>query len=260
MQFVSTFDVPAPIDEAWTLLGDIPKIAPCLPGATVRPLDEDNYEGEVIVKVGPIRAGYSGRAKVIQRDEQSYVMVLEGKGSESGGKGTASAVITLALSTIGPTKTRVEVTTDLTITGRLAQFGRSAMADVSRRLVAQFATNLAALAEGTIAEDPSLQSGRPSTNGSQQELDTPSGSVSPLSPTTSTGNDLDVMTLALPIIKRSLPVIGGLAGALLAGVLIGSSRGHNVRGRAPQWADGQMVCLLLPVDTVASAFANGTKL
>lgn len=259
MQFVSTFDVPTPIDEAWTLLGDIPKIAPCLPGARVRPLGDDNYEGEVSVKVGPIRAGYSGQAMVTRRDEQNHVMVLEGKGSESGGKGTASAVITLSLTAGGPTKTAVEVTTDLTITGRLAQFGRSAMADVSQRLVAQFATNLAALAVDATAEAPSTRSGQPPAGGSKQEATAPSGSVSPLPPTSVTSNDLDVMSLALPMLKRSLPLIGGVAGTLLVGVLIGSRRGRRTSGPAPRLADGQVVRLLLPVDMVVSALVNDAQ-
>lgn len=258
MQFASTFDVPAPIDEAWTLLGDIPKIAPCLPGATVRTLDDDNYEGEVSVKVGPIRAGYAGQAKVTRRDEQNHVMVLEGKGSESGGRGTASAVITMALSSIAPSKTGVEVTTDLTITGRLAQFGRSAMADVSQRLVAQFATNLAALAGGETAESPAATSGQPLPGASSQESSAELvGQMSPMPSGTGATNDLDVMTLALPMLKRYLPLMGSLAGTLLIGALIGSRhRGHTING-VRQRPDGQKVSLHLPVDMISSIRVDG---
>lgn len=247
MQFISTFDVSAPINEAWELLGDIPRIAPCLPGASVRPIDDDTYEGEVSVKVGPIRAGYAGRATVTRRDEQNHVMVLEGQGSESSGKGTASAVITLTLAEHGPSQTAVEVTTDLTITGRLAQFGRSAMADVSQRLVAQFATNLASLVEGTPATPPTQTPDATSV----------AGAVSATPPTTAPSGqgstELDLMAFAGPLVKQHLPTLLGIVGSLALGVLIGGARRRGGQGRPGATSvSPHEVQLLLPVDAIRS--------
>lgn len=224
MQLVSTFEVPADIADVWELLGDIPTIAPCLPGATVRPVSGDTYEGEVTVKVGPIKAGYSGQATVTKRDEANHVMVVEGKGAEGNGKGSATGLITLTLSQAPAAATAAEVVIDLTITGRLAQFGRSAMSDVSQRLVDQFAANLADLvmSQGK-ATSPTAEVGSGAVSHG-------AGAESTTKPTAATtDNTLDAMSLVLPMLKQAAPVIGAGLMGLTLGVLLGRLAGGGPR-------------------------------
>lgn len=213
MQFVSKFEVPTGVGEAWHLLGDIPRIAPCLPGATVRPLSDDVYGGDVNIKVGPIRVGYSGQATVVRRDPTEHVMVLDAHGKEGNGKGSASATITLQLRESGAHATLAEVTTDLAITGRLAQFGRSAMADVSQRLMEQFAANLAVLTS-SVGDAGSGTVSAPAPPSKENV----NASV-PTAP-----NELDAMTLALPMLKRAAGPALALVAGLTIGVLIGRRR------------------------------------
>ncbi|RYF53959.1 MAG: hypothetical protein EOO27_24905, partial [Comamonadaceae bacterium] len=157
MKFTNQFVVPEPIDAAWKLLADVPRIAPCLPGASVSQLSDDEYEGSIAVKVGPIKVGYTGIAKFLELDEHNHTMLLDGRGNESSGKGSAAAQIRVNLTDTGSGSTVVDVTTDLQVTGKVAQFGRSAMADIGERLIAQFAANLEAMIAGPGAETPKAQ-------------------------------------------------------------------------------------------------------
>ena len=142
MEFTNEFVVPTGTATAWAVLTDVPRIAPCLPGATVEPLGDDTYHGTVSVKVGPIKVSYGGTATFRELDRDAMRMVLDAQGRENSGKGSAAAVVTVTLHAESDDKTRVEVHTQLQITGKLAQFGRSAMADVGARLIEQFAQNL----------------------------------------------------------------------------------------------------------------------
>ncbi|MGW5063398.1 SRPBCC family protein [Streptomyces sp. NPDC004096] len=197
MEFTHEFIVPAAPDAAWALLTDVPRIAPCLPGATVTPVGDGEYEGSVTVKVGPIKVGYSGSASFAELDAASRRMVLTARGSESGGKGgTASATVTVNLVGEGPDKTRVIVGTDLQITGKVAQFGRSAMADVGARLIGQFASNLETMVTG--GEGTQTATAGP---GAAPQID----------------SELNALALALPTAKRAAPVLAAfLLGALIS--------------------------------------------
>lgn len=143
MELNNEFTVAAPIERAWEVLNDVPTIAPCLPGATLEASDGDEHRGNVKVKVGPMSVQYRGVATFVERDESARRVVLRGEGRDARGQGTAAAVITAQLASDGDEATRVTVTTDLTVTGRVAQFGRGVMADVSAKLMAQFADRLA---------------------------------------------------------------------------------------------------------------------
>ena len=142
MQLEHQFTVPVPVAQAWDVLLDVERIAPCLPGATVESFDGETIEGRVKVKVGPIQVTYTGTAKFTEKDEAARKAVIEASANEARGPGTANATVTAVLTGSGQT-TDVMVTTDLQITGRPAQFGRGVLVEVGNKLVAKFADCLA---------------------------------------------------------------------------------------------------------------------
>lgn len=143
MKLEHDFTVPAAVDEAWKVLLDVERIAPCMPGATLLSIDGETFTGSVRVKVGPIQVTYKGEAKFAELDESSHRAVIEAAGKEARGSGTAAATVTATLTALDATSTKVDVVTDLNVTGRPAQFGRGVMADVGSKLIGQFATCLA---------------------------------------------------------------------------------------------------------------------
>ena len=149
MELNNDFEVSAPIEKVWEVINNVELIAPCLPGAQMEEVENDEYRGFVKVKVGPITAQYKGVAKFVEKDDSNHRVVIRGEGRDTRGAGNAAADITASLESIteGP---RVNVVTDLKITGKVAQFGRGVMADISKKLMGQFADNLSelVLAEG----------------------------------------------------------------------------------------------------------------
>lgn len=142
MELNHEFTVNVPVDDAWTILTDLARIAPCLPGAELTDVEGDIYRGHVKVKVGPILAQFKGQASFLSRDDAAFTATLKAEGRDATGKGNASALIIAQLTSLSPTSTKCAVTTDLTISGKVAQFGRGALADVSDKLLAQFSDNL----------------------------------------------------------------------------------------------------------------------
>ncbi len=142
MDLNNSFEVDADRATAWIVLNDVERIAPCLPGAQLQEIDGDHFTGLVKVKVGPITAQYKGQATFVERDEAAGKVVLKADGRDTRGAGNANARITATLHEIDANRTRVDVHTDLSITGKVAQFGRGVMADVSAKLMGQFADNL----------------------------------------------------------------------------------------------------------------------
>ena len=141
-QLVNEFTVNRPIDEAWAVITDVERIAPCLPGAELQEIEGDIYRGVVKVKLGSITPQFKGQATFIDRDDPGHRAVLKAEGRDTGGRGNAAAEITAEAESLSPTSTRCTVTTELHITGRVAQFGRGILGDVSKKLMAQFASNL----------------------------------------------------------------------------------------------------------------------
>jgi carbon monoxide dehydrogenase subunit G len=153
VQLENSFTVPVPIDEAWRVLLDIERIAPCMPGAALDSVSGDDFTGRVKVKLGPINLTYQGKASFVEKDEAAHRAVIDARGKDQRGNGTAAATITAKLAAEGSI-TRVDVLTDLNITGRPAQFGRGVMTDVGNKLLGQFADKLAAqLGEGDAQGD-----------------------------------------------------------------------------------------------------------
>ena len=201
------FEVPVTVDEAWKILTDVERIAPCLPGAELQEIEGDTYRGVVKVKVGPIQAQFKGQASFVERDDAAHKAVLRGEGRDTGGKGNASALITAQLTGITSGSTKVEVTTDLSITGKIAQFGRGAMADISDKILGQFVENLntliasqpaASAAEAPAAAQPAA------TDAGPRKIDGPEA------------KPIDLLDAAgAPILKRALPVVVVVAAVIV---------------------------------------------
>ncbi len=211
MEINNSFEVKAPIDVAWQTLTDLARIAPCLPGATLTSIEGDIYKGHVTVKVGPIVAKFGGQAIFQERNDTAHRAVLKGEGRDTTGKGNASAIITAQLEVVDATTTRCTVSTDLTITGKIAQFGRGALADVSDKLLKQFVVNL----ESTVLAQELASTGAPVAKGADEKSVAPVGATAtpvenaPLNLLGSTG-----LSLAMPILKRIAPVLILVAAAI----------------------------------------------
>ncbi len=141
-QIVNEFTVNRPIDEAWPIICDVERIAPCLPGAQLEEIEGDIYRGNVKVKLGAVSTKFTGEAHFVERDDVAHTAMLKAKGRDTGGRGNAEADIHATAEALSPTSTKCIVTADLHITGKVAQFGRGIMGDVSRKLIDQFSHNL----------------------------------------------------------------------------------------------------------------------
>lgn len=197
------FTVNVPVAEAWAILTDLERIAPCLPGAQLTEVEGDTYRGQVKIKVGPILAQFKGQASFVSRDDMAHKATLKGEGRDTTGKGNASAMITAELTSVTPTSTKCTVHTDLSISGKVAQFGRGALADVSDKLLAQFSENLNQListAPAPIAPVATETSPTPPEQPSIRKIDGPE--VAPL--------DL-LDTAGSTIAKRAIPALIGIA-------------------------------------------------
>jgi len=197
------FVVNVPVAEAWAILTDLERIAPCLPGAQLTEVEGDTYRGQVKIKVGPILAQFKGQASFVSRDDVAHKATLKGEGRDTTGKGNASAMITAELTSVTPTSTKCTVHTDLSISGKVAQFGRGALADVSDKLLAQFSENLNQLISAAPAPSAPVvaeTTPAPSEQPTIRKIDGPE--VAPL-------NLLD--TAGSTIAKRAIPALIGIA-------------------------------------------------
>ncbi len=209
MELRNAFTVPADLETAWNTLLDVEKVAPCMPGATLTKVDGDDFEGMVKVKLGPVSMTYSGVATFLEKDDAAHRAVIEGTGKESRGSGTAKAVITTQLVAESATSTRVEVSTDLVITGKPAQFGRGVMQDVAGRIVDQFAANLAAvIAHGAADAAPVPGAGEDSASSTAAAANAAAPADPPLP---KAADSIDLLgTAGAPVLKRALPVVIGV--------------------------------------------------
>ena len=141
MELKNEFRVGVPIEQAWRALTDVEYIAPCMPGAQLTEIDGEEFKGQVKVKVGPITAQYKGAAKFKEKDESQYRLVLDATGRDTRGAGNAAAEVTAEMTSDGD-GTKIVIVTDLKVTGKVAQFGRGVMADVSEKLISQLVESL----------------------------------------------------------------------------------------------------------------------
>ncbi len=217
MELINTFDVSVPIEMAWKVLTDVERIAPCLPGAQLQEIEGNEYRGIVKVKVGPIQAQYKGKAIFIERDDVNFKAVLDASGRDTRGQGNASATITAQLEAAGD-KTHVTVTTDLTVTGKVAQFGRGVLADVSAKILTQFVDNL----EQTVLVDDALTpvADAPAEVASAAAPASATPPVAEQAPTIRKIDQpepeaIDLLQAGSPVLKRAVPVLGVAIGALI---------------------------------------------
>jgi carbon monoxide dehydrogenase subunit G len=212
------FRVGVPVDEAWKVLLDVERIAPCMPGAQLQEIEGDEYRGIVKVKVGPITAQYKGAARITETDEAGHVVVIRAEGRDTRGQGNASATVTATLEADGD-GTLVKIDTDLNVTGKVAQFGRGVMADVSSKLLGQFAdclqTTVLSGDGGGAATDPMAGSAD----------DTAATAATSTGPTSSNGvrtidspeaQPVDLLEASSDaVIKRVAPIVAGLVALLV---------------------------------------------
>jgi uncharacterized protein len=156
MKLQNEFTVPAPVERAWEVLLDVERVAPCLPGATIEGSEGDEYSGTMKIKVGPITSTYKGTVKIQETDEAARRAVMRAQARDSRGQGTAAATITSTMEEVEG-GTRVQVETDMRVTGPAAQFGRGVMQDVSAKLMGRFADCLAEEIAGAPAAPPAAE-------------------------------------------------------------------------------------------------------
>ncbi|MER6003056.1 SRPBCC family protein [Nonomuraea sp. NPDC003707] len=219
MRFEHEFTVPVPIEQAWAVLLDVERVAPCLPGATLDIFEGDEFTGRMKVKVGPIVVTYKGSARFEDVDKDSYTLTIRASGKEARGSGTASATVKARLAPVDEA-TRVTVETSFNVTGRPAQFGRGVMAEVGGKLIEKFAANLAELLSEPTVELVAAAPG-PEEERHLTAVPTPPEPESRPAGTTRTSRTADEEALDLleiagqPLLKRLAPVAGALAALLV---------------------------------------------
>lgn len=209
MELNNEFRVAVPAAKVWDVFTDVERVAPCLPGATLLSVEGDTFNGAVKVKVGPITVSYKGVATYKEKDAAGQRIVLRAEGKETRGNGTAAATVTAQLKDEGGS-THVDITTDLAISGKAAQFGRGVLADVSGNLIAQFARSLEAELLGGTATSSATHA--PTAEAAAVAAQPAADSV-----------DL-LKVVAVPMAKRFAPAIAAAAAAGAVGFLIGRRR------------------------------------
>ena len=222
MELEHSFTVPVPADQAWDVLLDVERVAPCMPGATIDSVEGDEIKGRIKVKLGPVSMTYAGTAHITERDPDAGVVTLQASGKETRGAGTAAATIRSELHDQGG-QTEVTVHTSLNVTGRPAQFGRGMMADVSAKLIGVFASNLADMLATGNGSAPERAGPEPAVQATAHPGPVPAPTPASTTPTMASapGDDsLNLLQVAgLPVLKRIAAPAGALL-AVLAGVLI----------------------------------------
>jgi carbon monoxide dehydrogenase subunit G len=203
MQLKHTFTVPAAIDQTWEALNDLERVARCFPGAAIDSVEGDSFAGTVRLKLGPVVMRYVGSGEFVSRDTAQYRAVLKAKGRDRSGNGTADVLVTTQLAALPEGGTRVDVETDLSITGRAAQLGSGAIGDVSNRLLGEF---VGRLSEQLGVAQP--QAARVVVGESPVSNAAPASGPGP-------GDTLDLGRLIWPMLIRR-------AGPFAAGVLLGA--------------------------------------
>jgi carbon monoxide dehydrogenase subunit G len=148
------FTLARPLQDSWALLTDLERVAPAMPGVTVESSDDDGLHAVMRVKVGPVTASYRTVVSIVSLDEAARTAVLRASGKETRGPGTVDATVTATMAPEGDAATAVQLSTDLSVTGKMAQFGGGVMTEVAQKLLRQFADQLEEqLAEPAAAAD-----------------------------------------------------------------------------------------------------------
>jgi hypothetical protein len=216
------FTVNRPIDEAWAVLCDVERIAPCLPGAQLQEIEDETFRGVVKIKLGAVNANFKGEAKFVERDDENHKAVLSASGRDTGGRGNASADVTAEATALSPTSTRCTVTAELHISGKVAQFGRGIMGDVSKKLMDQFSNNLNTMLDEQPAHEPEAPAAEAPAAAAQpaeaSDADNTGGADRPRVRKIEgpAAEPIDVAGLAGPaVLKRFIPVAIGVVVIIL---------------------------------------------
>jgi uncharacterized protein len=185
MKLENSFTVPVPVGQAWEVLLDVERVAPCMPGATLESADGEKFTGHVKVKAGPVTLAYQGTASIISADAHEHVAVISAQGKTRGGTapGTAAATVTMRLTDLGQT-TGVDLHTELKLTGRQAQLGRHAIPEVAGGIIQQFADNLAT----RLTAGPATPSSRSGTAAPTAPGPVPGAAAAPAAPAPNSTN------------------------------------------------------------------------
>jgi carbon monoxide dehydrogenase subunit G len=224
MELVHDFTVPVPADEAFALLVDVQKVAPCLPGAAVTSVDGDTFEGGMKIKLGPISMTFKGEGELVEKDPTAHRAVIKAQGRDAKGNGGAQATVTATLAERGG-ETDVHVVTDLNVSGKAAQFGGGVMKDVSNRMLGQFADNLSQLIQSG-GGDAGGSNGMPSTVATKTTTG-PSASSGPSVPAFAPSDDgIDAMSLLIgsDTAKNLLKPLLAVSAGMVVGYLYGKNR------------------------------------
>ncbi len=220
MDLTNEFTVPVPVERAWEVLNDVELIAPCLPGAQLQEIEGDEFRGIVKVKVGPITAQYKGAATFQEQDEANRKIVLKAEGRDTRGQGSASAIITATMTESGSgadVSTHVVVDSDVTIKGKVAQFGRGMIAEVSAKLLTQFVECLEGKLDGAPEDVPAADDAEPVAEASPEAAETTAApTVRTIDQEASTPVDL-LDSVGAPVAKRLAPVLAVVFLLLLLG-------------------------------------------
>jgi carbon monoxide dehydrogenase subunit G len=229
MKLKNEFEVEADAERTWALLTDLERIMPCMPGAALEGRDGDTFLGNVKVKVGPIGAHFKGSAYFAEKNDLTHSAVITAAGKDPRGQAAASAQIHAWLEHVTPTRTRVLIDTDLDISGRMAQFGRGAIADVSNRLITQFVANIEALLE---APATASLTGHPEVTAAQQSTaQAPPAQAPPGRAARDEESSMDLLGLVVPMVKERFgqAIAGGLLGFVLSWLVFGRAQRRGPR-------------------------------
>jgi carbon monoxide dehydrogenase subunit G len=221
MKLENEFTVPAPLEQAWAVLLDVERVAPCLPGASVEPGGEEGeYAGTMTIKIGPITSRYKGTVKIERADEEARIAVMRAQAKDARGQGTASATITSSMVEVAD-GTRVTVETDMRVTGPAAQFGRGVMQDVSAKLMRQFADCLAReMSAAPVGVNGAAPESGPELEPEPEPTAAQAPAPEPAAPTNGGPRPApDVLDLGEAsreaVLKRALPIVGALVALLI---------------------------------------------
>ena len=228
MRIENTVEVDAPVDRVWALVNDIPRVAPCMPGAALTGVgDDDTYEGTVAVKLGPLRMSYKGKVTVESVDEANHSARLAASGRDTKGAGTARAAVETRLEPVDPTRTRLHVTSDVQLTGKVASFGRGgAINDVASRLFGQFAECLRA----TLEAEPAA--------GAATAVPGGGGTAAPADGGTTTATDGSAAATPTPATTAAPTGAGGTAAETTPGVTEAGTTPSTGTGATPSTGTG----------------------
>lgn len=237
MQLENTFTIAAPIEDAWKALNDPELIAPCFPGATLTDYEGDSFQGTVKVKLGPISLTYKGKGTYVERDDAGRKVVIDASGRDARGAGTAKAIVTGTMVADGPDRTSVTMVTDMTVTGRPAQFGRGVISDVADKIIGQFSECVAEKLTGPApvssngagpkhaADETTPIPAVPPAPGERTATVTPAPSAS-RQPQSSPVEAIDLLDSAgAPVLKRLAPVLGAVGVLALILLVVRRVRG-----------------------------------